>query len=123
MAYQVTTIAKKTVVSDADIRVFVSEKQGKVEQLQPYCQATLYSIKGGFIPEKVFVFQTESYDLDALKKVVDFYFTTLMETELYVKEVPQDSALFAQQATRLFGINGEEMKDGAVSVICNGWAK
>jgi hypothetical protein len=53
-------------------------------------------------------------ELSTLKDVVDFYFTTLLETELYVKEVPQDSALFEQEAVRLYG---------TVSVFCGNGAE
>jgi hypothetical protein len=34
---------------------------------------------------------------------VDDYFAIVIETDLYVKEVPQDSALYAQEALRLYG--------------------
>ena len=53
-----------------------------------------------------------------MRKIVDFFFTTILGTDLFVKEVPPDSALFAQEAERLFG-KKEEIKDGTVSVICN----
>jgi len=85
-----------------------------------YCLATLYRIKGGFMPEKVFVFEAvTATDLENLKKAVDFFFLTLLETELYVKEVPPDSALFAQEAERLYG-KIEKITDGTVSVISAG---
>ncbi|MFD0751893.1 hypothetical protein ACFQZS_17195 [Mucilaginibacter calamicampi] len=88
-----------------------------------YCIDTLYRIKGGFVPEKIFVFQTESMGLEVLKKAVDFYFTTLLETELYVKEVPQDSALFEQESLRLFGLSEEEAISGSVNVAHRCWTK
>jgi hypothetical protein len=70
-----------------------------------YCLGSLYRIKGGFIPEKIYVFQSRKGELATLKDVVDFFFTTLLETEHYVKEVPRDSALFAQEALRLYVAN------------------
>lgn len=79
-----------------------------------YCLATEYIIKGGFIPVKVFVFETEGHDLEALKKIVDDYFATVVKTDLYVKEVPKDSTLFEQEAERIYGTAG---------VICAGRAE
>jgi hypothetical protein len=117
MAYQVLTAHNRTVIADIDsgLRVQVNEK-GKIilPENTAYCLATPYRIKGGFIPEKVFVFQAlNGTDLAALKKSVDFFFTTLLETELYVKEVPPDSALFAQETARLSGDQKEKVNDGA----------
>jgi hypothetical protein len=51
----------------------------------------------------VWVFETDEPDLYALRKFVDDYFTNVIGTDLYVKEVPQDSLLFEQEALRLYG--------------------
>ena len=126
MAYHVLTAENKTVIADTDsgLRVQVNEKKEvTIAKDTAYCLATLYKIKGGFIPEKVFVFQTAEKNLVTLKNVVDFYFTTLLETDLYVKEVPPDSALFAEEALRLYGKNVQELSDGSVNVICTGRAE
>lgn len=117
MAYQVLTAPNRTVIADIDsgLRVQVNEK-GKITlpENTAYCLATQYRIKGGFIPEKVFVFQAlKGTDLVALKKSVDFFFTTLLETALYVKEVSPDSALFAQETARLNGDQKEKVNDEA----------
>ena len=117
MAYQILTANSGTVIADtsSDLWVQVNElKEVVIAQNTAYCLATLYRIKGGFIPEKVYVFQARKIELYNLKDVVDFYFTTLLETELYVKEVPQDSALFEQEAARLYG---------TVSVFCGSGAE
>jgi hypothetical protein len=106
MAYETITEGKTTRITDtaSGFSVEVNEKKDMVIPVNTaYCQATLYRIKGGFIPEKVFVFRTDGSDLDALKKIVDFFFRSVLKTELYVKEVPMDSALFAREAQRLYG--------------------
>jgi len=120
MAYQVLTADNRTLIVDIEsgIQVKVNEKnKGKNKEITSYCLATLYRIKGGFIPEKVYEFEAVTgTDLLSLKQAVDFFFTTLLETELYVKEVPPDSAFFAEEAERLYG-KTEEIKDGTISVI------
>lgn len=104
MAYHVLTENNKTIIADSDLRVFVNDiKEVVMTERRYYCLATLYKIKGGFIPERVYLFQSTQVELPTLKNAVDFFFTTLLETELYVKEVPQDSALFPQEAARLYG--------------------
>jgi hypothetical protein len=106
MAYQVLTADSGTVIADtgSELWVQVNElKETVIARNTAYCLATLYQIRGGFIPEKVYVFQARKIDLSTLKNVVDFYFATLLETELYVKEVPQDSALYEQETARLYG--------------------
>ena len=120
MAYQVLTADNRTLIVDIEsgIQVKVKEKnKGKNKEITSYCLATLYRIKGGFIPEKVYEFEAVTgTDLLSLKQAVDFFFTTLLETELYVKEVPPDSAFFAEEAERLYG-KTEEIKDGTTGVI------
>jgi len=83
--------------------VRIYEMTGKVPADTAYCLATQYVIKGGFVPKMVWVFETDDIDLDALKRFVDDYFTTVLGTDMYVKEVPQDSALFPQEAARIYG--------------------
>ena len=106
MAYQVLTADSGTVIADTDTDLWVQVNERKevtMVENTAYCLATLYRIKGGFVPEKVYVFQARKVDLTTLKNVVDFYFSTLLETELYVKEIPQDSLLFPQEAVRIYG--------------------
>lgn len=106
MAYQVLTADSGTVIADTSSDLWVQVNELKETIIAPntaYCLATLYQIRGGFIPEKIYVFQARKIDLSILKNVVDFYFTTLLDTELYVKEVPQDSVLYEQEAARLYG--------------------
>ncbi len=107
MGYQVLTAGKRTEITDLDnkvkITVFEQHKQAS-EAGTAYCLATQYRVKGGFIPEKVFVFQTMAVvEVALVKQTMDFFFTTLLDTELYVKEVPRDSAFFPQESAKLFG--------------------
>jgi hypothetical protein len=64
----------------------------------------LYTVKGGFVPVKVYQFQavSEPADAESLKKLAVFFFASLLDTELYVVEIPRDSALFPQEALRIF---------------------
>ena len=107
MAYQVLTAGKRTEITDLDsnVRVAVFEQDKKVSLAgTAYCLATQYKIQGGFIPERLLVFQTIAVvELAVVKQVVDFFFMTLLDTELFVKEVPKDSALFPQESSKIFG--------------------
>lgn len=111
MAYQVLTAGDSTIIADAasGLMVQVSEKSRITLPEKPaYCIATLYKIKGGFIPDKIFFFLAiTDCGLDELKKSVDFFFNTIIETELYVKEVPPDSVFYPKEALRLYGSNIE----------------
>ncbi|WP_439697460.1 hypothetical protein ACFGVS_03395 [Mucilaginibacter sp. AW1-7] len=106
MAYQVLTADSGTVIADTDSDLWVQVNELNevtITKNTAYCLATLYKVNGGFIPEKVYIFQSRKVDLVTLKNVADFFFMTLLETDLYVKEVPQDSALFPQEAARIYG--------------------
>ncbi|MGY3211874.1 hypothetical protein [Mucilaginibacter sp. HD30] len=94
--------------------VRIYEKTGQPPANTAYCLVTQYIIKGGFIPEKMYVFETEECDLEKLKRVVDDYFATVVKTDLYVKEIPKDSTLFEQEAERLYG---------TVNVLCGSRAE
>jgi hypothetical protein len=122
MAYQVLTVDNRTVIEDkhADLQVQVIDGKVAIDiENTPYCLATLYLVKGGFMPEKVFIFQAlKKTSLEMLKRSVDFFFSTLLETELYVKEVPPDSALFAEEAERIYGRNEVKADGRPVDVIC-----
>ena len=127
MAYQVLTADNKTLIIDTEsgLQVKVKEKNKlDMPDNTAYCLATLYKIKGGFVPVKVYVFEAvTATDLASLKLAVDFFFSNLLDTELYVKEVPPDSALFAEESVRLFGIKHVEKTDGTISAISTGRAE
>ena len=89
------------------IRIY--EKTGALPANTAYCIATEYVIRGGFVPKMVWVFETDDHSQEALKQMADDYFARVIKTDLYVKEVPPDSALFNQEAERLYG---------TASVVC-----
>jgi len=107
MRYQVLTAGKRTEITDLEnkARIAVFEKNSKDSAGgTAYCMATQYRVQGGFVPEKLFIFQTATVvEVAVVKQAIDFFFTTLLETELYVKEVPRDSSLFPQESAKLFG--------------------
>ncbi|MDP9077732.1 MAG: hypothetical protein M3O71_09945 [Bacteroidota bacterium] len=127
MAYQVLTAENGTLITDEQscLRVQITEK-GRIalSENAAYCLGTLYKIKGGFVPERIFVFLSlAEISLEELKKTVDFFFSSLIETELYVKEVPQDSILYPEEAFRLYGKKEEELNDGTAGIISTGRTK
>lgn len=127
MAYQILTADNRMVLVDqaSGLRVQVEENKGaEIAAITAYILATLYRVRGGFVPEKVFVFRalTET-SLETLKKAADFFFCTLLETELYVKEVPPDSVLFAEEAVRIYGKQGEEVSYGTTGHVCTSRAE
>ena len=107
MGYQVLTAGKRTEITDLEnkVRIAVFEQDKKVSAAgTAYCLATQYRVRGGFVPEKIFIFQTTTVvEVTVVKQAIDFFFMTLLETELYVKEVPRDSVLFPQESAKLFG--------------------
>ncbi|PJJ79273.1 hypothetical protein [Mucilaginibacter auburnensis] len=107
MRYQVLTAGKRTEITDLEnkVRIAVFEQDKKVSASRTtYCLATQYQVKGGFVPQRIFVFQTVAViELALVKQAMDFFFTTLLDTELYVKEVPRDFAFFPQEPAKLFG--------------------
>ncbi|GAA4325954.1 hypothetical protein GCM10023149_28510 [Mucilaginibacter gynuensis] len=114
MGYEFTITTEGTVIRNSDTGINVEVRE-KVKALMPeqtaYCMATQYRINGGFIPEKIFMFRVlPGISLETLKEAVDFFFSDFIKTQLYVKEVPPDSALFPQEALRLYG-NHEQAVD------------
>jgi hypothetical protein len=64
-------------------------------------EATLYKESGSFIVSGYFLFEALDkqneplikVDIDEFKHAVDFFFTSLLDTEHYVKEIPKASSL------------------------------
>lgn len=70
---------------------------------------TLYKDDGGFVPVTVYQFlAVGAADAESLKKLPVFFFASLLDTELYVVEIPRDSALIPQEAQRIFGHRDHE---------------
>ena len=68
----------------------------------PVIEATLYIEQGGFIPKCSYFFEltdpisnlmNSEVDLENFKAAVDFFFTGVLGTELYVKSIPKASSL------------------------------
>lgn len=115
MEYEVSAIATGiTLIEERRSGFRVQAGEQTVDNVlanSAYMLTTLYAVRGGFVQDKTFVFQIvnmnnsvlDETDLDELKKVIDFFFVSILGTELYIKEVPLDSALFALESSRLFG--------------------
>jgi hypothetical protein len=75
-----------------------------------FALGTLYKDDRGFSPEKLYLFQAmnEVADAENLKGLAVFFFCSLLDTDLYVVEIPRDSALFPQEAHRIFGTQDYE---------------
>lgn len=110
MGYEVIHTAAETVISDNDAGLKVRVATAKPTPGTTFGIGTLYTIKGGFIPVKIYLFQavSEKADAESLKKLAVFFFASLLDTELYVVEIPRDSALFPQEALRIFGTGDYE---------------
>jgi hypothetical protein len=68
----------------------------------PVIEATLYIEQGAFIPKCSYFFElidpvinliNNEADLNNFKAAVDFYFNTVLGTDLYVKSIPKASSL------------------------------
>jgi len=75
-----------------------------VHDNEAYLEATLYKEDGTFIPGVSLIFKAldendqplPMVNLSEFRSAVDFFFNTLLDTELYVTSVPKSSALFKQ---------------------------
>ena len=67
-------------------------------------EATLYKERGSYVASGYFLFEAlDKYnqpllevDINEFKDAVDFFFTSLLDTELYVKGIPRASSLCNQ---------------------------
>lgn len=105
MGYEVINTTKETLINDSDTGLKVRISLNKPAPGTAFAIGTLYTEKSGFIPLKVYLFHSinEDTDSESLKKVAIFFFATLLDTDLYVVEVPRDSSLFTLEAERIFG--------------------
>lgn len=64
-------------------------------------EATLYKESGSFVKSGYFLFEAldkqnrpiKEVNIDDFKDAVDFFFTSLLDTEYYVKSIPRTSSL------------------------------
>lgn len=118
MGYEVINTGEETLIKGADLQVRVCAGSGYAGSA--FALGNLYVVKGGFMPSKVYVFEVlnePDVSLEALKKVMDFFFSVLLDTEWYIKEIPPASALFAQEAERWYGKEAMEELNGTVGLI------
>jgi hypothetical protein len=121
MGYEVISSGEETLIMGPEMQVKV--RIGPAILGPAFALGHLYKIKGGFVPVKTYVFEaleTGDISLGELKKTMDFFFSVLLDTEWYVKEVPPGSSLFTQEAERWYGKEAMEESDGAISVIRSG---
>lgn len=110
MAYEVINNADETIIQDHELKLKVRVTQGIGTEGTAFCLGTLYAEKSSYIPSKTYTFQIISDDPNAeeIKKLAIFFFASLLDTELYIIEIPRNSALFPQEAQRIFGNNNYE---------------
>lgn len=121
MGYEVTSSGEETLIKGSDIQV--KARIGAASPGPAFAVGHLYKVKGGFIPVKTYVFEalkTGNICLGELKKVMDFFFSVLLDTEWYIKEVPTESSLFSEEAKRWYGRETMEESYGAIGVIRSG---
>lgn len=97
MKYEVVYTEQETVIT-------IDGVKARVSTLPPvsgtaFVLGTLYQGDRGFVPVTIYQFLAiGDADADSLKKLAVFFFASLLDTELYVIEIPRDSALFPQEA-------------------------
>jgi hypothetical protein len=105
MRHEVVPIASETIITDTETGLKIRVTGDKPTPGTAYGTGTLYTGQGCFVPVKVFSFQAVNDDADAesLKKLARFFFASLLDAEWFIVEIPRDSALFPQEAARIFG--------------------
>jgi len=103
MGYEVINTAADTVITVDGIKVKISHSQPIPGTA--FATGTLYKDDRGFTPVKTYIFQSlnEQATAENLKKLAAFFFASLLDTELYLIEIPRESALFPEEAKRIFG--------------------
>ena|ERR1700761_1773663 len=102
MKYEVVYSEQETVITIDGVKARVG-----VSAPTPgtaFVLGTLYEEHKGFTPVKVYQFQAiGEAGSESLKKLAGFFFASLLDTELYILEIPRGSALFPVEAERIFG--------------------
>lgn len=102
MKYEVVYTEQETVITIDGVKARVSINQPVTGTA--FALGTLYEDHKGFTPVKVYQFQAiGDADAESLKKLAGFFFASLLDTELYIVEIPRSSALFPEEARRIFG--------------------
>lgn len=124
MGYEVINEGTETLIKGTELVVRVHT--GPANDGLAYGLGHLYQVKGGFVPVRTYVFEViglAETAVEAVKKTMDFFFSVLLDTEWYVKEIPPGSRLFPQEAKHLYGEGIMEEQYGAIDIIRSGWSK
>jgi len=106
MRYEVINKEDETVIMDNESGLKVRVTIGEATVGTAFCLGTLYMARSSFVPTKIYVFQVMGDDialLENIKNLAVFFFASLLDTELFIVEIPRSSALFPQEAERIFG--------------------
>lgn len=109
MRYEVTYAAEETVINVDGIKAKVS--LATLNAGTTFALGTVYiNERGGFVPVKIYQFQAMNNEANAegLKGLADIFFGSLLDPDLYVVEITRDSALFSEEAQRIFGTRDYE---------------
>ncbi|QHS56475.1 hypothetical protein GWR56_13350 [Mucilaginibacter sp. 14171R-50] len=102
MGYEVINNTKETIIIDTTSGLKVCVNPGEGVDGTAFCQGTLYAEKRSYVPRQTYVFQGDG-DAADIRKMAVFFFVSWLDTELYIVEIPRNSALFPQEAQRIFG--------------------
>lgn len=107
MKYEVVYTEQETIITIDGVKAKVST-QAAVPGTA-FALGTCYKDDLGFVPVAIYQFlAVGDADAESLKKLAVFFFASLLDTELYVVEIPRNSALFPQEAQRIFGYYDHE---------------
>lgn len=102
MRYEVVYAGKET-------NITIDKTKAKITTDAPipgtaFAIGTLYQAQRGFVPVAIYQFQAlGDASAENLKNLARFFFSSLLDTEWYVLEIPRESALFPEEAQRIFG--------------------
>ncbi|AMR30664.1 hypothetical protein A0256_04095 [Mucilaginibacter sp. PAMC 26640] len=80
------------------------DRQVNADRNTALMDATLYKEQGSFVRDCSYIFEAlnihneplVSVDIELFKNAVDFFFTSVLGTDLYVKSIPRSSSLCGQ---------------------------
>jgi len=103
-SYRVNVNKEPTIIERPDSAFKMSVQRDvtlEADRNTALLDATLYKEIGSFVPSAYFLFEAldkqnkplKEVDIDEFKHAVDFFFTSLLDTEHYVKGIPKASSL------------------------------
>lgn len=114
MAYQVSIIGKITIIAEpaTGFRMTVTTSEDTpLQSATAFAIATLYQERNGFTPIRIYHFTAvdsneqplANTNINTFKAAIDFFFRSIQNTDLYIKEIPQTSTLYPGEAVRIYG--------------------